>query len=134
MRPSAQPDAPFAEVYARLRTLMLESATGMIVAQDGVDGLVLHAPIPNPTKPKLPMWFGAVQNGKAYVSYHLMPVYMNEAMQAKISPALKKRMQGKSCFNFKTCDEALFEDLRALTVAGAEAFSKPLDVKTLGWG
>jgi hypothetical protein len=128
MRPSAQPNAEFADVYAQLRALMLESATGMIVAEDGPRGLVLHAPIPHPFDPKKPMWFGGVQSGKAYVSYHLMPVYMNEGMQAKISPGLKKRMQGKSCFNFKACDPELMADLRALTAAGAEAFSKPLDV------
>ena len=129
MRPSAQPNAAFAGVYAQLRVLMIESAAGMIVAQDNEDGLVLHAPIPHPLKPNLPMWFGAVQIGKAYVSYHLMPVYMNPVMQAKISPALKKRMQGKSCFNFSACDDAeLLDDLRALTAAGAEHFSKPLDL------
>jgi hypothetical protein len=129
MRPSAQPNAEFAEVYARLRAVMLESAAGMIVAQDGPGELVMHAPIPNPMHPKKPMWFGAVQVGKAYVSYHLLPVYMNPAMQAQIGPALKKRMQGKACFNFKTADEAVFEDLRALTAAGAEVFSKPLTLE-----
>jgi hypothetical protein len=129
MRSSAQPNAAFADVYAQLRALMLESAAGMIVAQDGADGLVMHAPIPHPLKPNLPMWFGAVQVGKAYVSYHLMPLYMNPVMQAKVTEPLKKRMQGKSCFNFKTCEEELFADLRVLTAAGAEAFSKPLNLE-----
>ena len=32
-----------------------------------------------------------------------------------ISPELKKRMQGKSCFNFKDVDEKLFKELAALT-------------------
>jgi hypothetical protein len=134
MKPTAEPNPQFADVYAKLRALMLESAAGMRVAEDGPGGLVMHAPIPHPYKPKEPMWFGAVQVGKAYVSYHLMPVYMNPAMQAQITPALKKRMQGKACFNFKAADEALFEDLRALTAAGAEAFSKPLNYQKGKWG
>jgi hypothetical protein len=32
-----------------------------------------------------------------------------------ISPALKKRMQGKSCFNFKSIEPALFDELSMLT-------------------
>ena len=51
------------------------------------------------------MWFGSVRLGKAYVSIHLMPLYMNPALTSTISPALKKRMQGKTCFNFKTAPE-----------------------------
>ena len=39
-----------------------------------------------------------------------------------ISPALKKRMQGKSCFNFTTIDEPLFSELAELTRRGAEQF------------
>ena len=52
------------------------------------------------------MWFGEVKIGKAYVSLHLLPIYMNPALQAAISPALKKRMQGLACFNFKNPPDA----------------------------
>jgi hypothetical protein len=41
-----------------------------------------------------------------------------------ISPELKKHMQGKSCFNFKKVDTALFEELAALTREGAEKFKE----------
>ena len=116
------------ETFRELRALMLETAKGMIVAKDGPGGLVLHAPIPHPWDPGKPMWFGAVQPMKNYVSYHLMPVYASPALLAAMSPELKKRMQGKSCFNFKAPDEALFTELAALTAAGAEVFSKPLQV------
>jgi hypothetical protein len=47
------------------------------------------------------MWFGAVKLGKAYVSFHLMPLYMSPTLEKEISASLKKRMQGKTCFNFK---------------------------------
>lgn len=59
--------------------------------------------------------------GKNYVSYHLMPVYMNPAMHERISPELKKRMQGKACFNFTEVDPGLFRELAALTATGFEA-------------
>lgn len=39
-----------------------------------------------------------------------------------ISPELKKRMQGKSCFNFKAVDRELVRELEALTKAGFERF------------
>jgi hypothetical protein len=115
--------------FQRLREVMLASAKGMIVDKDGPAGLVLHAPVPHPFDPKKPLWFGAVRPMKNYVSYHLMPVYANPALLAAMSPELKKRMQGKSCFNFKIPDEALFAELAVLTEAGAEVFSKPLNVK-----
>ena len=47
-----------------------------------------------------------------------MPVYVNPKLLNNISPELKRRMQGKSCFNFKKIDESLFEELAVLTKRG----------------
>jgi hypothetical protein len=69
-----------------------------------------------------PVCFGAVRLGKNYVSYYLMPVYMNPELQKRISPELKKRLQGKSCFNFTEVDSVLFRELAALTAAGFKGF------------
>ena len=41
-----------------------------------------------------------------------------------ISPELKKRMQGKSCFNFKSIDEARVKELINLTKKGFEYYKK----------
>jgi hypothetical protein len=70
------------------------------------------------------MWFGSVRAGKAYVSYHLMPLYFNPPMNALVSPALKKRMQGKTCFNFKSIDKDLFAELKTLTQVGVDEYRK----------
>jgi hypothetical protein len=113
----------FPELTVRLRALMVASAPGMI-DRDGV----LVAPWDNPARKGEPMWFGQVREGKAYVSYHLMPVYSHAALAAKISPALRKRMQGKSCFNFKVADEDLFEELAALTREGAAIYAAPFEI------
>ncbi len=77
------------------------------------------------------MYFGSVRLGKAYVAFHLMPLYMNEELTATISPALKKRMQGKTCFNFKTMPDAvLLAELKTLTAAGYKNFrEKKCDLK-----
>jgi len=49
-----------------------------------------------------------------------MPVYIFPDLLKNISPALKKRMQGKSCFNFTKIDEALIAELDDLTKRGIE--------------
>jgi hypothetical protein len=69
-----------------------------------------------------PVWFATIRMGKNYVSYHLMPVYMNAGMQKRIPPELKKRMQGKACFNFSEVDPALFRQVSELTAAGFEGY------------
>ena len=117
--------ADFESVFKELRLILRNEAAGMITAKDGPGFLELHAPWAHPTKPKMPMWFGAVRSGKAYVSFHLMPVYSHPRLLQGISPALKKRIQGKSCFNFKTLDPGLLDELRKLTAEAARLYAKP---------
>jgi hypothetical protein len=73
-------------------------------------------------KSKKRLWFGGVKTNKNYVSYHLMPVYVNPDLLNDMSPELAKRMQGKSCFNFKTVDRELFRELAALTKHGLQDY------------
>jgi len=75
-------------------------------------------------KRKTDIYFGAVQIKKNYVSFHLMPVYINPKLLEGISPELKKRMQGKSCFNFKVVDKTLLADLSELTKKSFEFYKK----------
>ncbi|MFZ3080944.1 MAG: hypothetical protein WA109_14800 [Bellilinea sp.] len=77
-----------------------------------------HHILPN----KQPLFFGSVQLRKNYVSFYLMPVYVFPDLLNGISDSLRKRMQGKSCFNFKQPDPALFEELAVLTRAGFERY------------
>ncbi|MBS0296565.1 MAG: hypothetical protein JSR45_09650 [Proteobacteria bacterium] len=118
----------FHAIYAELRARMLRAAAAMQVAKDEPSALVLHAPWPHPHHPKQAMWFGGVEIRKSYVSYHLMPVYGRPALLDGVSSELRRRMQGKACFNFKAADPALFDELEALTAKGAELFAKPLSL------
>ena len=77
---------------------------------------------PNPDRKGKPIFFGAVQLRKSYVSFHLMPVFMYPDLLDGISPELKKRMQGKSCFNFKKIDDVLFKELDTLTKNALQRF------------
>jgi len=56
-----------------------------------------------------------VEIRKSYVGFHHMGVYCAPKLLAGTSKKLQARMQGKSCFNFKTIDEPLFEELEQLT-------------------
>jgi hypothetical protein len=114
--------AKFLDVFAALKPLLARHASRFAVQKDAPReySLVTNVPSPFPQHHGQPMWFGAVKVGKTYVSYHLMPLYMNAALTARISPALKKHMQGKSCFNFKTVPaDALRTQLETLTEAAA---------------
>ncbi len=67
-------------------------------------------------------WLGGVEIRKGYVSAHLIPVYAHPDMLEDVSDALCKRMQGKSCFNFKKPDAALQKELKSLIDAGVKRF------------
>lgn len=112
-------------ILAELHQVMVGSVPSMVVARDEPDQLELHAPWPNPRKPAEPMWFGAVRIGKAYVSYHLMPLYTEPGLAAAVPDLLRRRMQGKSCFNFKAADEAQLAALETLTSRCAAAYERP---------
>ncbi len=61
-----------------------------------------------------PQMFAAVQAKTSYVSLHLSPVYVQPGLLDHISPALRRRMQGKSCFNFKRIDQVPEEEVAQL--------------------
>ena len=83
--------------------------------------LETKSPSPFPQHKGHPMFFGTVKTGKAYVSLHLMPLYMCATLERRISPELGKRMQGKACFNFKKIPEKeLLDELEQLARACLE--------------
>ena len=117
----------FAAVFAALKPVLTSHAKQLAVKADTPIeyALVTKCASPYPQHKGHPMDFGSVHVGKAYVSFHLMPIYMCPALQKSITPALKKRMQGKTCFNFKTEPEAeLIADLAHLTEAAFQQWSK----------
>jgi hypothetical protein len=114
-------DKNFREVFAKLKAIFKPYAKKMDTAQDTGDQYFLNTR--HIMKNKQPLCFGGVRLGKNYVSFYLMSVYASPALLKSISPELKKRMQGKSCFNFKEVDEKLFRELATLTKAGAARFS-----------
>lgn len=102
---------PFADVFEELKLLLERYAPQLELVHNTNEHYYLNTPGAG----KKPEFFGAVQIKKAYVSFHLMPVYYHPELLEGVSEALKKKMQGKSCFNFKNSDPTLFSELGELT-------------------
>jgi hypothetical protein len=118
----------FIPVFKGLRGILAEYAPNLKVVHDKPDNYYLDTHTIGANK--RPISFGGVRIGKAYVSYYLMPIYGPEprdGMSPAMSPALKKRMQGKACFNFTQVDPALFKELAKVTKRGYQYW------RELGW-
>ena len=118
--------ADFAAILYALKPVFEKHADRLTVCNDSRMGYMLNtkSPSPFPQHKGEPMFFGAVRVGKAYVSFHLMPLYMCPELTAGMSTELRKRMQGKTCFNFKTQPPpALIAELDVLTDRSIEQWA-----------
>jgi hypothetical protein len=111
----------FDEVFAALCRILKPYEARLRVKTDGSMGYWMESL--EPTYKDRPMFFAAVRTGKSYVSFHLMPVYCCPELK-HMSPALKKRMQGKACFNFTAVDAACFKELATLVKSGYRVFKE----------
>ncbi len=112
----------FARVFGALKKLMQPLARRMTVLANTPTNFILEGGYAEEHKKK--MWFGGVRRGKAYVSFHLIAVYAFPELLKDLSPKLRARMQGKSCFNFTTHDPVLFRELGRLTNRSVARFRK----------
>jgi hypothetical protein len=112
----------FAGAYARLHSILMKHAKGMVIANDTPTKctVVTRATGPNGK----PMYFGYINIGKSGVSYHVVPLYFNPKLQARVPKELLARQKGKTCFNFQKPDEALFKKMDELTGAGRDHFER----------
>src|SRR5450432_1765259 len=106
------PKPEFAPVFAALRAILARHEAKLVVVHDRPDNYYLDTHTIGANKH--PIFFGGVRILKGYVSYYLMPVY-SDNLVAGLSPELRKQMQGKACFNFKTVDKKMFTELDRLT-------------------
>lgn len=103
------------DIFNALVKVLSKYRSGLQIIHDKPDNFYTHTSSipdsPNGT------FFGAVQIKKSYVAFHLMPVYYHQDLLDNISPELRQKMQGKSCFNFNQLDKKLVTDLEKLTEA-----------------
>ena len=112
----------FPAVFEKLRDILKKHEKHCEVKKDTGTDYYLDSKKPD-AKGK-PQFFGSVSIKKSQVSFYLMPVYCYPELLTDISPELKAHMQGKSCFNFKTVDAALFKELAALVKKSADDSKK----------
>jgi hypothetical protein len=115
----------FPHTFFVLKGLLVPYAARLHATQDTERSYMLDGEYA--TAFKRTMFFGGVQIRRAYVSFHLMPVYTNPELLGATSDALKKRMQGKSCFNFVRPERELLVELSALVDRGFALYQR------LGW-
>lgn len=118
-------NSEFQQIFEELKKIFKQYEKKLTVQTDTSSDYVLIGPYSE--KFKRDLWFGAVQIKKNYVSFHLMPVYMYAELTKEIPQELKKRMQGKSCFNFKKYDKELLKTLKDFSDKSFTLFMKRLD-------
>jgi hypothetical protein len=119
-RAKPQKNEQLQETFDALKKIYEPFASRMNVAADTDSYFYLESK--KPMFGGKPMCFGAVRKGAGKVVFHMMALYCFPEMKNKISPELKKRMQGKQCFNFAKPDAALFAELSKLASEGARRF------------
>lgn len=69
-----------------------------------------------------PDFFAGIPIAAKHVDFHLTPIYTDPGLLDGISPGLRKRLKGKTTFNFTVLDNALFTELAALTARSFDAY------------
>ncbi|MDQ3101881.1 MAG: DUF1801 domain-containing protein [Bacteroidota bacterium] len=109
-------------VIDRLRSFVEPYSADFHWRSDGPDGF--YTDTTKTDQKGKPEFFASAQVKKNAVSFYLMPVYCFPDLLNGISPELKKRMQGKSCFNFKEVDPRLFNELKTLIERSHKRYRK----------
>ena len=116
------PKSPsFSETFATLRDVLAAQSDDLVVTVDRPGDFQVASPTMQDRIGR-PLTVAGVRTRKHYVSYFLMPVYAAPRLVQLLSPELKKRMHGLSCFNFTTIEPNHVKELSKLTKAGIEAF------------
>lgn len=116
------PKEDFKNVFLNLKKILTKHEKNINLKLNNPENYVLDTDFVEKFKKEI--CFGSVHIKKNYVSYYLLPVYVYPDLLKNISPELKKRMQGKSCFNFKSVDPKIFKELENLTKLGFKKFKE----------
>lgn len=109
--------------FEALRALLQHHEPALLVDTDEPGHYVLNEPCSD--KKGRPVFFAMVKTGTRRVAFHLMPLYCRPELLEGISPELRKRMQGKSCFNFTRADPVLLDELAGLVLKSMPGPSAP---------
>lgn len=107
-------------LFDTLRSLLARYAAHLVITADQPGNYSLDTE--HIQGNRKPLYFGGVAVRRNTVQYHLMPIYVFPDLLTGISPTLRSRMQGKSCFTFRIEEPPLFAELARLTAAGFARF------------
>ncbi len=107
-------------IFNQLQSIFEKYEPNLSLLHNTIDNYYLNTPTTETIKKS--EFFGAVQVKKSYVAFHLMPIYYYPELLDTISEELKKKIQGKSWFNFKDNDEKLFAELKSLTESSFDKY------------
>ena len=110
------------KIFDELKKLISRHAPLLVCVQDTVDAYHLYTKYQ--MKNGQPLYFGGIKINKSFVSYYLMPIYVNPEMLKDIDANLKKHLKGKSCFNFKQLDDDVLTQLQELTDKGLQDYHR----------
>jgi len=115
-------DTAFEPVFQKLKNL-LQPYQEQLSVQEDQPGIYSLETVSRSFRGR-PLFFGSAQVKKNYVSFYLMPVYVFPDLLVDLPSSLKKRMQGKSCFNFKHLEEIPLADLEDFIRLGFERYQQ----------
>lgn len=115
------PKSSLDDTFTTLREVLASQSGDLVVTVDRPGDFQVASPTMQDRIGR-PLSVAGVRTRKHYVSYFLMPVYAAPRLAQSLSPELKKRMHGLSCFNFTTIDPDQIKELSRLTKAGIGAF------------
>jgi len=114
--------ADLTAIFEQLRLVMQKHARDLEVIKDVKGDYSLNGDYSEQYRKVI--WFGGAKKMKNDVSYHLIAVYACPQLCTDLSPELRRRRHGKSCFNFTQLDDATIEELSAVTARSVEGFRK----------
>ena len=115
-----EPEAPKNDarsaVFSALRAVLRIYQDDFVVKADKPNHLSLETRSSSLNGRRL--FFAAAKMKKHYVSYYLPALYMFPELANRISPELRRTLQGECCFNFTAVDQNCLAELEKLTQAG----------------
>jgi hypothetical protein len=115
MAPAPSPEQ-LAAVEARLRAILAPYQDRLETAS------IYNIPTLRRAGAKAHDWFAFVKPAAKHVGFYLLPVYHHPELLAGMSPALARRLTGKSTFTFTTADEDVLAELEVLVARAFAAY------------
>jgi hypothetical protein len=67
-------------------------------------------------------WFAFVKPASRHVGLYLLPMHTHPALRESLSPALAKRLTGRSTFTFASLDDGLVRELEDVVARAYELY------------